>query len=199
VRAGLKDFNRRGWLHEKEAVMGSGLPVVTRGRLVTALAGVALVALGVSLGPEVEAGSGARSTEASIARARVFPEPWEAEKDLDSEAVQLLTAYRITVPAGGRGTLVTTATLDVRTTRSDWGLIAAGVRREGSRRGTTMRPGPYRITAPRRTTTTLSWIKKGLDPGTTYVIELSGFARDGDGDRRARTSGRKLAFTARAR
>ena len=179
--------------------MGSGLPAVTRRLLVIALVGVTLVALGMSLGSEVEAGPGARGPETSIARARVFPEPWEAEKDLDDESVQLLTDYRITIPAGGRGTLVATATLDVRTTRGDWGLISAGVRREGRQPGTTMRPGPHRITAPRRTTTTLSWIKKGLNPGTTYVIELSGFARDGDGDQRARTSGRKLAFTARAR
>jgi hypothetical protein len=124
---------------------------------------------------------------------------WEAVKGSDFEGVPLIANGTVTVPSTGQGRVLLTLTLDFKTTTGDWGLIDAGIRPSGTRPGEAMRPGSFRVASPRRTSTTLTWVKKQLEPGTTYVVEVGARARDGSGNGTARVKGRRLTFHAIAR
>jgi hypothetical protein len=132
---------------------------------------------------------------------RVFArnDAWLAVKGTDFEGIPLFARARLTVPSTGTGAVLLTLTLDFKTTAGDWGLIDAGIRPAGKHPGEAMRPGSFRVASPIRNSTTLTWVKKHLDPGRTYVIEVSARARDGNGNATARVKGGKLTFRAVAK
>ena len=124
---------------------------------------------------------------------------WEAVRGSDFEGIPLIASGRVTVPTAGEGMVLLTLTLDFKTSPGDWGLIGAGIRPSGKRPGEAMRPGSFRVTSSTRNSTTLTWVKKHLGPGKTYVIEVDARAHDGSGNQAARIRGRKITFRAVAR
>jgi hypothetical protein len=123
---------------------------------------------------------------------------WQAVQGSDFAGVPLLARARITVPSTGQGTVLVSLTLDFKTSPGDSGVIDAGIARAGRHPSETLRPGSFRIASSRRSSTTLTWVKKHLEPGRTYLIELSARAHVGSGNT-ARVSGRKLTFGAVAK
>jgi hypothetical protein len=122
---------------------------------------------------------------------RVVAAGWESSCDLDDCAIGV-TQIPYTTPTAPEAVDVTvTITLDYRTTRGD--AARAGLTLDdGTPPLQPMRPGSYplRPTA-RRTTTTLTWLKKDLAAaGQAYTFEFAASLRFGD--RHAEVSGRKL-------
>lgn len=162
-------------------------------------AGVAsAIILALVVAPDTEAEGRSRAAGTTAVFTRSLSDPWTADKGSDFEAIVSLASGRLHTPISGQGRVILSVTLDYRSSQGDWGLVSAGIRRAGSRRGTAMRPGGFRVASSNRTTTTLTWVKKGLVHGSDYIVELSVRARDGDGDATATVVGRKFTFAARA-
>jgi hypothetical protein len=146
---------------------------------------------------------GKQSAEAqgsgSSSRTYASNNAWEAVRGSDFEGIPLIASGRVTVPTAGEGMVLLTLTLDFKTSPGDWGLIGAGIRPSGKRPGEAMRPGSFSVTSSTRNSTTLTWVKKHLGPGKTYVIEVDARAHDGSGNQAARIRGRKITFRAVAR
>jgi hypothetical protein len=91
-----------------------------------------------------------------------------------------------------------TVTLDLSTSRGDWGAFSASFSSEAATGS--LPPGTLRVMSPSPkalTTTTLVWAISRLPArGRTYLLDMSAYAIDGNGDGYANIVGRHLTLIA---
>ena len=134
-----------------------------------------------------------------VERVYRYPDRWVSECDFDHCGISLLFSLPVSTPRRAeRVDVVVTATLDYRTSEGDSGVAYAGfsTSREGGR-SVGLEPGGWPLaTSPRSTTTTLTWVKKGVRAeGRRYFFVMSVSPREGTDPNvnQNRISGRKVA------
>jgi hypothetical protein len=107
---------------------------------------------------------------------------WHAACRDDHCIAQVLFQLPVTIPATPATVdAVLSVTLDYKTTRGDIGSVGAGYMVEGETRARRMRPGSFRISSPSPrvfTTSTLTWVKDGLESGRTYTFSVGLVSKD---------------------
>ena len=134
-----------------------------------------------------------------IERVYRYPDRWVSECDFDYCGIAILFSLPVTTPrAAEKVDVVMTATLDYRTSPGDYGVASAGfsTSREGGEK-VALRPRRWPL-APvsRSTTTTLTWVKKGVRAeGRRYFFSMSVPSREGTDPQadQNRISGSKVA------
>ncbi len=148
--------------------------------------------------------SGEAASPASGYPSRAFQiqdEPWGSECDPFGCVVESLSGPRlVTSPAIGRVDITLTVTLDLKTTKGDFGAIYATIGSDIHQQR--MAPGKYFVMSPSptvMTTTTLVWAMQRVPArGLTYYFFLTGVARDGDHDKSASIDGVHVTMVAEA-
>lgn len=150
-------------------------------------------------GSQTPPASGAGFQLKRVERVYRYPDRWVSDCDFDHCGISILFSLPVTTPRSAeRVDMVMTATLDYRTSPGDYGVAYAGfsTEREGGRR-IALAPRRWPLgPSQRSTTTTLTWIKKGVRAeGRRYFFSMSVPSREGTDPNanRNRISGSKVA------
>ena len=164
-----------------------------------AAAAVLLATLGPAGSQQPPAASDGAFRLKRVERVYRYPDRWSSECDFDACGISILFSLPVTTPrTAERVDIVMTTTLDYRTSRGDFGVASAGfstARERGTKVALLPRRWPL-ATSRRSTTTTLTWVKKGVRAeGRRYFFTMSIPSREGtDPDaNQNRISGRKVA------
>ena len=120
---------------------------------------------------------------------------WGSECETDNCGIGVVQLAHIPAAAMANGaTVVVQVTMDIKTTNGSYAVVRSSL--DPAAVGVlSMRPSSYRVTAPQWTTTTIRWVRHGVEPADGgYDVQLEAAPGRGatSADKTIRTRGQNL-------
>jgi hypothetical protein len=179
---------------------------MTRRRVVVLSVGLLLTAVLLAVAMTAASESSPRALSGTPSRVTAAGQPlkritqtvrtsWTAFCDFDNCAVPTISQISVTMPASSPTVdAVLSITFDYRTSPGDAGRISAGYRAQGQEEFRSMRPDSFLVVSPSSrapTSTTLTWMRPGLEGGRRYTFVVTATTRDREGNHRVTVAGTK--------